>query len=153
MPFSLTFEPNGTDHDDLVLRFAGELYRADSYYLALDPGLDPEREDEAKVRAVLQRMLEGWRDAVRALEPGDATYLAYDFSDQCTAWLRLARDATTEMLTIERGWSTVEGWTLSPSRSVIGTPPPGFNAEGPSVHATIDDVVDAIERAANDARG
>lgn len=146
MDLLLVLQPNGTGHDDLVLRFAGELYRADSYYLALDPQLDPDREDEVKVRAVLRRLLERWRDAVRALAPGDATYIPYDFSDQCTAWLRLQRQSREETLRIDRGWSSVEGWALCPSDSATRTAPSGFNRDGPSVCAPIEEVLDAIEQ-------
>jgi hypothetical protein len=38
---SLRFEDNDTAHDDLALRFAGERWECDSYYLALDRELLP----------------------------------------------------------------------------------------------------------------
>ena len=41
MDLWLRFEDNGTAHGDLVLRLGGERWVSDSYYLALEDGLDP----------------------------------------------------------------------------------------------------------------
>jgi len=111
---ALTYEPNGTDHSDLVLRLGDREYRCDSYYLLLDNALLPGQEDEAKVRAVLRRLLEQWAVAVEGLRARDVVYLPFDFSDQCTCWLAVERidDAS---VSITPGWSLVEGWTFMPS--------------------------------------
>ena len=43
MKLSLTFHPDGSSHRDLVLRFGEHEWRCDSYYFALDRGLDEVR--------------------------------------------------------------------------------------------------------------
>lgn len=146
MELSLSFEPNETGHDDIVLRFAGAVYRADSYYLAIDTDLEPDREDDAKARAVFNRLLEQWRDAIRRLGPGEAVCLPYDFSDQYTAWLRCERDPQSSILKVERGWAPLEGYYFCPSNLGSSLPTPeGFIVDGPSAVSPIADVLDAIE--------
>src|SRR5215470_16626877 len=113
---ALRFEDNGTAHDDLVLRFGGESWVCDSYYLALDRELLPDREDADKVRAVLRRLLEQWLFAVENLPDNGTAYLPYDFSDQYTGWLACHR--SDAQVAVSRGWAEEEGWSLSPS--VVG---------------------------------
>ncbi len=110
---SLEFEENGTGHQDLVLTLGDRQWRADSYYLALDGALFPDREDAPKIRAVLHRLLQQWLDLVATLADRRTVYLAYDFSDQCTAWIECSREQ--DAVTLRLGWSTLEGWALSPS--------------------------------------
>ena len=49
MDLTLTFEDNGTGHDDLLLRIGDAVWRCDSYYLALDQGVLAEHEDARSV--------------------------------------------------------------------------------------------------------
>jgi len=111
---SFDFEDNGTGHDDLVLRCGSTTWRCDSYYLALDRGILPDREDADKIRTVLKRLLGQWLDAICSLPERQIAYLPYDFSDQYTAWLqcRLSGDRVS----VVRGWSPVEGWSFFPSQ-------------------------------------
>src|SRR5215217_1727649 len=99
---SLRFEDNGRSHDDLVLRIGDAEWRCDSYYLLLDQGMLPDQEDAEKVRRVLVRLIEQWRDAVGALADGEACFLPYDFSDQYTGWLHC--EAAGPDLKVQRGW-------------------------------------------------
>jgi hypothetical protein len=144
--FILNFEPNGTAHDDVTLVFAGISYRCDSYYFAIDQGLLPGRDDAVKARAVVRRLLEQWRQAVASLEPDGFAYLPYDFSDECTAWLRCHRVSETKGVEMVRGWSSVQGWSIVPSelgdamKSVAG-----FHADTPPLSTQMDDVLDAID--------
>ncbi|GGT30295.1 hypothetical protein GCM10010176_088590 [Nonomuraea spiralis] len=39
---------------------------------------------------------------------------SYWISDQCTAWLRVSSPNGSET-TVEAGWSSIEGWSFSPS--------------------------------------
>jgi hypothetical protein len=110
---SLQFEDNGRFHDDLVLRLGDQHWRCDSYYLLIDRGMLADREDASKVRDVLRRLLEQWHSSVAALHEGETCYLPYDFSDQCTAWLRC--EAVGTDLKVQRGWAGVEGWSFFPS--------------------------------------
>lgn len=143
MDLSLRFEDNGTDHDDLVLLFAGQSRTCDAYYLALDRQLLADREDADKVHAVLRRLLEQWLAAAEGLPEGGTAYLPYDFSDQYTGWLRCQRSAGE--VTVAIGWAEVEGWSFFSSAvpeylSCL----PGFRPDGPSVRVSIGELAQAI---------
>src|SRR5688500_6083286 len=143
MELSLEFKDNDTAHDDRILRFAGQSWVCDSYYLALDRELLPDREDADKDRAVLRRLLEQWRSAVENVPDGGRVYLPYDFSDQYTGWLRCQRSGS--VMDVCRGWAEVEGWSFFPS--AVGeylTDLHGFRPDGPSVHAPVAEVVQAV---------
>ena len=128
---SLDFEDNGSLHDDLVLRCGRREWRCDSYYFALDNALLPGQEDPPKVRVVLRRLMDQWAAAVAALPDGGVAFLPYDFSDQCTAWLRCR--ATGDTLTLQHGWAEVEGWSFLPSSvGLLLHDVPGFKADGES---------------------
>jgi hypothetical protein len=111
---SLSFEDNGRAHNDLVLRLDGFERRGDSYYLALDQHVLPEEEDAEKVRLVLVRLLEQWRDEITSLKAGEVTYLPFAFYDEGTEWLQVLAvgDDAVELLPV---WWGIEGWSLSPS--------------------------------------
>ena len=128
MDLALTFEDDGTGHDDLVLRLGDFSRRCDSYYLALDQRILAGREDGSKVRVVLRALLEQWRAAIALLADGSTTYLPYDFSDQYTAWLACERRDDT--LYVSHGWAEVEGWSFSPSDfSAYAMSVPGFRRD------------------------
>ena len=140
-----TFEDNGTAHDDLVLRLGNSVWRCDSYYLALDEGVFPEREDAQKVRAVLRVLLETWRTAIGALANGASVYLPYDFSDQCTAWL--ACELQGSELLVQHGWADVEGWTISPSDPTVHVAKlAGFSVDGGPWRVSVSDFLKGIIR-------
>lgn len=127
---SLKFEDNGKFHNDLVLCVDQETWRCDSYYLLLDTGLLPEREDAAKVSAVLRRLLDQWHQIVDSLPDGGVCFLPYDFSDQYTGWLRCEVQGLN--LLVQRGWAQIEGWSIVPS--MVGEllkGVPGFRGDGP----------------------
>lgn len=143
MELSLRFEDNGAGHNDLVLRFVGQSWICDTYFLALDSELLPEREDADKIRAVLRRLLKQWLSAVENVPDGAAVYLPYDFSDQYTAWLRCLRSG--DIVEVRRGWAEIEGYSFSPS--AVGpylTRLPGFRPDGPTVQAPFEELVQAI---------
>jgi hypothetical protein len=143
MDLSLQFEDNHTGHDDLVLRFGGDSWACDSYYLALDRELLPDREDSDKVRAVLRRLLEQWLAAVEQLPDGGTAYLPYDFSDQYTGWLACGRSSGGVVLS--RGWADIEGWSFFPSAAGdLFVRPRGFRVDGPSVRCSLPELVEAI---------
>ncbi len=106
---SLVYEPNGTDHNDLILRLGTWANRSDSYYYVLDHAAAHEPDPVAAIRA----MLMAWRAAVEACADGDVVWLPHDFSDQYSGWLRcLRRGDTCEVVD---GWASVEGWAFYPS--------------------------------------
>jgi hypothetical protein len=132
---SLRFEDNGRFHDDLVVQCGHQRWVCDSYYLQLDRGMLPHREDAFKVRGVLRRLIEQWRDAVAAVPDGQVRYLPFDFSDEYTRWLRCA--AAGPLLTIQPGSATVPGYSFFPS--AIGNlleHVPGFAEDGDAITVT-----------------
>ncbi len=154
--FALRFAPRSGGraalHDDLRLQLGIERFDCDSYYLALDRSLRPDDESDDKIRAVLRRMLRRWIDGVRALGHGAVVFVVYDFSDQGTCWLSFTR-TDEDMVVISRGWSTLEGYGVSPSeQKPLRTPPPGFQADGPTVRMEWKDLVAALRRSRDLAR-
>lgn len=150
MNLSLRFQDNNSGHKDLFLYLGGESWEADSYYLALDNGLLPEREDAEKVRMVLQRLLQQWLDAVNSLRDNEVIFLPYDFSDQYTAWLRCERNG--DSVTVVRGWASVEGWSFNPSN--IGdrlNNLPGFKIDGCVISAPYNELLEAIKGCVREA--
>ncbi|MFF3904401.1 hypothetical protein [[Kitasatospora] papulosa] len=98
-------------HDDLRLRIGPHQHRCDSYYFALDDS--PAAPGNLGLR--LSRLLKQWSSQVASLmDEGGTAYLPYDFSDQCTAWLRVtSTDGQTAK--VQAGWSLIEGWGIYPS--------------------------------------
>ncbi len=116
---SLTFEDTGTLHNDLVLRLDGFDRRCDTFYLANDTEVLPDRRDAEKVRIVLVRLLEQWRSDVESIGDGGTTYLPYEFDDECSGWLRVdaSDDGTMAILPV---WSKLEGWAFNASSYALG---------------------------------
>lgn len=145
MDLTLTFEDNGTAHDDLVLRIGERIWRCDSYYLALDQCVLADNEDASKVQTVLRTLLERWRTAIEDLTDGSTAYLPYDFSDECSAWL--ACELSNGELLIRHGWSDVEGWSIMPSDPPPPTPKPsGFHSDAGPWKMSVDDFLKGIAR-------
>jgi hypothetical protein len=143
MEFSLRFQDNGKAHNDLVLRIGDQSWMCDTYYFALDRGLLPDREDADKVRVVLRQLLQQWLSAVEHVPDGHTVFLPYDFSDQCTGWLRCQRSGS--LAVVCRGWASVEGWSFYPS--AIGEHLhrlPGFRPDAPVVEMAVTEFVKAI---------
>jgi hypothetical protein len=105
----LIFEDNGTCHDDLVLRFPGGEHRCDSYYYAIHS----EDESTGAIGRVIHALLSQWLSVVEQAEGTDTVYLPFDFSDQCTGWIRCELDGDSVQLDV--GWSLIEGWSFLPS--------------------------------------
>jgi hypothetical protein len=147
MDLLLQFDDNGTSHDDLTLRFAGQPHVCDSYYLALDH-FPTGAVEAGKVKVVLRRLLEQWLMAVMGVQDGGTVYLPYDFSDQHTGWLRCERSA--DVVTVSLGWAEVEGYSFFPSD--VGeylAHLPGFRPSGPSAQAKVMQLIQAIRNSIN----
>ena len=111
--FSLSFTSSVDDADQLVLQFGDWRHECSDYYFALDRGIAPGDESDAKVRRVLVRLLDQWTSAIANIGVGDVVHLPFDLEDQSTAWLRVA--ARPWGLILQPGWSQVEGWSFFPS--------------------------------------
>ena len=106
---SLTFEPNTTGHNDLVLRLGPWAHRSDSYYYELDHAVDQPANTVRAIRA----MLASWNAALAGCCDGRDVFLPHAFFDQCSGWLRCSRHG--DFFHIVDGWSDVEGWSFYPS--------------------------------------
>lgn len=105
---SLTYEPNGSAHNDVVLRVGDWAHRSDSYYYALDEGAGTDAEES--IRGLLRQ----WAHSLREALPGDVLYWPHDFSDQGTGWLRCDVRSEGQVL-VSAGYSRVEGYSFFPS--------------------------------------
>jgi hypothetical protein len=114
MSLSLRWEVARTGgHNDLVLRVGEFIHRCDSYYMSLDDSVPRSEPGRTKVAAVLIDLLAQWLRALEGLADGATTYWPFDFSDQCTGWLRVVRSGGhVELLP---GWSLLEGYGFWPS--------------------------------------
>jgi hypothetical protein len=111
----LRYEDNGTLHDDIQLQLENETWTCDSYYFALDRNVRDGDESATKVKAVLRKLLEHWLKVATKLPDASTAFLPFDFSDQCTGWLRCQRIGEVVLLSL--GWSLVEGWSFFPSEA------------------------------------
>lgn len=106
---SLTYEPNGSGHNDLVLRIGASARRSDSYYYQLDHAEDQPADEMRSIR----ELLTGWIAAVEGCGDGEEVLLPHAFFDQCSGWLRCSRRG--ESFEVVDGWSNIEGWSFNPS--------------------------------------
>ncbi|SDQ80086.1 hypothetical protein [Thermostaphylospora chromogena] len=98
-------------HDDLMLRLGTYRHVCDSYYLAVDESARAGQE----VSDSLVRLLDQWGEHLQRVRlAGGTVFLPFDFSDQCTAWLRVS-SPDGRRATVEAGWSGIEGWSFRPS--------------------------------------
>lgn len=143
LDLSFRFEDNGSLHKDLILQFGTERFICDSYYLALDSGVLPGREDSEKVRAVFSRLLKQWLAALDTLADGGTAYLPFDFSDECSRWLSCSRSG--DEATVSVGWATVEGWALRPSAlDDLTRSPQAFQTELSPIRGSVSALTAAI---------
>ncbi|MET9598896.1 MULTISPECIES: hypothetical protein [unclassified Streptomyces] len=98
-------------HNDLRLRIGLYQQNCDSYYF----GLDEAPTAPGGLGARLARLLDQWSSQIAGLGlAGGTAYLPFDFSDQCTAWLRVSSE-DGQAAEVQAGWTLIEGWSISPS--------------------------------------
>lgn len=143
--FSFNWKNNGTQHNDLILHVGEYTHQCDSYYFALDSAIRPDDESASKVAEVLKLLLTYWIGAVEKIPEGGQAFLPYDFSDQCTAWLRVARADT--LVRIQPGWSAIEGYSFFPSAPGNTSPRDFAPIEtAPPLEISLSNCVQAIRR-------
>ncbi|MFD9522379.1 hypothetical protein [Streptomyces sp. NPDC059979] len=102
--------PEASSYDDLKLTIDSYEYICDSSCLSID--LYPADTDDSG--GALARLLEQWGTQAGGLRGvGGTVYLPFDFSDQCTAWLRVS-SGDGHAAEIQAGWSAIPGWRVNP---------------------------------------
>lgn len=110
---SLQLEATDSGREQPVLRFGDLTYFCDRYYFASDRRIDRRGDAAQQVPRVLARLLAQWREHLAAAASGSELFLPFDFQDQSTAWLRVV--VKDWGVTLQPGWSAVEGWSFFPS--------------------------------------
>ena len=113
MSITIRFEDDGTLHNDLLVAVGGTERRCDTYYFALDQGVEPDREDAEKIRRVIARLLQQWIDALRLQREGEVVFLPFELSDEYTGCLECRRAG--ESVNVRLGWSRRQGWSFRAS--------------------------------------
>jgi hypothetical protein len=137
---SLTRTTDRDVHQDLLLRLGTYRHVCDSYYLAIDdsPTAGGSVEDN------LARLLDQWVQQLRQLTHETTAFLPFDFSDQCTAWLRVDR-LDTDRVVVQAGWSSLEGWRIVPSRFTHTDGPKDFQpVTNAVIHCQLPDLISTI---------
>ncbi len=111
----LQFQPNGSAHDDVIVRVARNEFTCDSYYFLICGERDctPEDSQESIVRSILGLMLDEWVEAVEQLQVGQSTHLPFDFSDQCSRWIHVVRTDASHCV-VRHMSDPLEAWAMSP---------------------------------------
>jgi hypothetical protein len=107
---SLSYEPNGTDHADVVLGIHDWFYRCDTYYYEGD---HPANSDPDTIKSI-RSLLHNWLADIRKIKRDTLVCLPYDFSDQYSGWIQCHRDESGQ-ITLIPGWFDIEGWSFYPS--------------------------------------
>ncbi len=75
----------------------------------------PEVDEELSERPIegCIALVREWLRLLLELRDGQQVFLPFDFSDEFTRWLTIRREGREATAVL--GWSTVEGWAISPS--------------------------------------
>lgn len=111
MLFEIKFQSNESFHNDLVLRIGSREWWCDTYYLAISNELNPESENELKVKTLLSYLLEQWLREIKKLRRDDCIFLPFEMADEGTAFLRCRHmGEVIELVTVV---SDLGGWMIS----------------------------------------
>ncbi|KAJ3547895.1 hypothetical protein NM208_g1278 [Fusarium decemcellulare] len=99
-------------HGDLELSVGKCQFIADTYYFLLDAGPQAPPRLGSRIAGLLNQ----WLQLLDKLKPHESAYLPWDFSDQCTGWIRVtAVSGDTNSVLVEHGRSSLKGWSFYPS--------------------------------------
>lgn len=113
--FSIIYSDNGTGHEDLILEMNPINLRvvADTYYFRILDDFEPITDENLRIKHAIALLLGYWMKKVISLDVSDYCYLPFDFSDQYTGCLKVAK-IQKGSLNISYGYSLVEGWSVDP---------------------------------------
>ena len=114
----LTYDDNGTSHDDITLQVGDFVSVSDSYYLL--QCMDEEIPPQIRTRTCLAQMMAAWAKGV--FESVSEVYLLAELHDEFTRWIRC--DRNNDEFSVQLGWSTEAGHDLPPVRSAVRKEPP-----------------------------
>lgn len=109
----ITYDDNGTSHQDVTLQVGEDITVSDSYYLL--EATDEELPGPIRVRTCLAQMMSAWARGIAGC--GDSVYLLAELHDEFSRWVRCVRRG--ENFEIQLGWSTESGHDLDPVRSAV----------------------------------
>ncbi len=95
--------------NQIEIRVGAESRAGESYYLGLQVDSDSH---EFRPADGIAQLLREWIRLLIELKDGRQLFLPFDFSDEYTRWLTVQREGCD--VAIVFGWSTVEGWAISP---------------------------------------
>lgn len=134
----ITYDDNGTSHDDITIQLGEYVSVCDSYYLLQDS--DEDVPGPMRVRTSLAQMMSAW--AVGLSECTRTCYLLTELHDEFSRWIRCRR--TEDDYLVQYGWSTEAGHDLYPIRSAVRTSPPADWQECEDAEAVTVSLVDLL---------
>lgn len=106
-----------TADNQIEVTVGTESRTGETYYLGMNINtLDaPEVDEELSERPIegCIALVREWLRLLLELRDGQQVFLPFDFSDEYTRWLTIRREGREATAVL--GWSTVEGWAISPS--------------------------------------
>ena len=101
-----------TPDNQIEVRVGTESRTGETYYLGMDSGINAAEETARPIEGCT-RLLKAWLRLLTELPDQQQVFLPFDFSDEYTKWLTVRRDGRDAHVVF--GWSTIEGWAISPS--------------------------------------
>ncbi len=114
----ITYDDNGTSHDDITIQLGDFVSVCDSYYLLQDS--DEDVPAPLRARTSLSQMMSAW--AVGLSDCSETCYLLTELHDEFSRWIQCRR--TGDDFLLRYGWSTEAGHDLHPIHSAVRTSSP-----------------------------
>lgn len=109
----LTYDDNGTAHQDIILQVGDFISVADSYFFLL--AFDEEIPPAIRARTCLSQVMSLWCSAISACQ--NRCFLLAELHDEFSRWICCERQG--DNFTVQLGWSTEAGHDLHPIHSAI----------------------------------
>lgn len=122
----ITYDDNGTAHEDITLQLGEMVSVSDSYYLLLS--LDEDIAPAVRARTCLAQMITGWVNRLKLCPP--VCYLLVELHDEFTRWIRCQR--IEEQFELQLGWSTESGHDIDPIHDAARDEAPADWQESPN---------------------
>lgn len=134
----ITYDDNGTSHDDITIQLGEFVSVCDSYYLHQES--DEDVPAPLKVRAALSQLMAAW--TVGLSDCTETCYLLCELHDEFSRWIRC--DRTEDAFLVQYGWSIEAGHDLHPLLSAVRSSPPADWQECEGADAVTISIVDLL---------